>query len=447
METMILVPGPQGSRLTLNGEEIWPPTVPEMIGGYNRMSKLLNPNAQASTIFDKIACFGVDYGVYQPLQDDLDTIAQQPGATKKRLDFPYDWRIDLLDTADTLASVIAGCVKKGSDSVTLVCHSGGNLVARVLLEGKKYKCESWFSNITKYVGICGPHFGVPRILTYALGLQGSMGIRPSDMQSGAANRNFPSCYQFLPFHGYHKVLWDYRQTPPADVNFYTTATIPPLDPTNLGMATALQQTINFGKKPDTKYFLMAGTGQLTNESIDYWNPHYSHIDDGFDGDAMIPIQSSTYLPLPVFETPGDHIGIFKTHPFRCKLYEILTDGTLKPKLSRAAGTGASLSLNDVVFSPGEPIQLLIIPDSTTPNVMSVSLDITRGDVNGFRTYSSRSLDFEGRGMGLFSAQIKAPEKPGAYLINLKGSHSTTAETRAGFVVQKSADLKRSDRLR
>jgi hypothetical protein len=50
METMILVPGPQGSRLTLNDEGIWPPTVEEMIVGYHRVNKLLDPNVHVSTI-------------------------------------------------------------------------------------------------------------------------------------------------------------------------------------------------------------------------------------------------------------------------------------------------------------------------------------------------------------------------------------------------------------
>jgi hypothetical protein len=79
MEMMILVPGPQGSRLTLNGEEIWPPTVEEMIVGYGRMNKLLDPNVQFSTIVDQIACFGV----YHQLQDYLNNIANQSNGTKK----------------------------------------------------------------------------------------------------------------------------------------------------------------------------------------------------------------------------------------------------------------------------------------------------------------------------------------------------------------------------
>src|SRR5215471_17224398 len=160
METMILVPGPQGSRLTLNGEEIWPPTVEEMIFGYNRMDELLaDPkNVEATEIVDTIACFGV----YQQLREDLKTIAKKSKGTKNKVDFPYDWRTNILDIATTLASKIEDCLKHGSDSITLVCHSGGNLVARALLEGSDYKEEL---NITKYVGICGPHFGVPRILT------------------------------------------------------------------------------------------------------------------------------------------------------------------------------------------------------------------------------------------------------------------------------------------
>jgi hypothetical protein len=440
METMILVPGPQGSWLTLNGEEIWPPTVEEMIVGYHRMNKLLDQNAQFSTIVDKIEFFRA----YQQLQDDLQTIANQSNGTKSRLDFPYDWRKDLLKTAERLASVIKDCVDNGSNSITLVCHSGGNLVARALLEGPKYKNESWFGNITKYVGICGPHFGVPRILEYALGLKGSMGISPSDMYTGAKDPNFPSCYQFLPFDGYG-VLWDFRQTPPVEVNFYTTATNPPLFQQNLDAAIALQQTIGFNKKPPTvQYILIAGSEHWTDETVNYLGGQSYDPEGDFAGDGMIPIQSSTHSPLPVFVTPGDHIGIFKSYLFRSKLYEVLTDKQLSAKLSRADKKGASLSLNDVVLSPGEKIQLLIIPDLAT-DAISGSLEIARRDekLKKFRRYRSSSLKYEGPQIRFISAQIRAPEKPGAYLIRLKGEkHRTTDKTSAGFVVQKSADLKR-----
>lgn len=46
----------------------------------------------------------------------------------------------------------------------------GNLLARVILESGDYSSKSWFGNIKRYVGICGPHYGVPVIMEYTLGL-------------------------------------------------------------------------------------------------------------------------------------------------------------------------------------------------------------------------------------------------------------------------------------
>jgi len=104
-----------------------------------------------------------------------------------------------------------------------------------------------------------------------------------------------------------------------------------------------------------------------------------------------------------------------------------------------------------VFSPGETIQLLIIPDLPTDAISDVSLEIARRDdeePKRFRKIDSRPVVYNGPIIRFIGAQITAPEKPGAYLITLTGkTHSTTPETSAGFVVQKSADLKRSDRLR
>src|SRR5689334_5910432 len=107
MDSIILVPGGGGSTLKLRQEEIWPPTVTEMIFGYNRTAKLQDKSAKPQKILDvypAVPC----YEIYKPLQDDLATIAGHIGAT--RVDFAYDWRKDVLSSADRLASKIADCV-------------------------------------------------------------------------------------------------------------------------------------------------------------------------------------------------------------------------------------------------------------------------------------------------------------------------------------------------
>jgi hypothetical protein len=55
MDTIILVPGIEGSTLALNGNEIWPLTLPEIIFGYppSRIDQLLDPAAVATGIINE----------------------------------------------------------------------------------------------------------------------------------------------------------------------------------------------------------------------------------------------------------------------------------------------------------------------------------------------------------------------------------------------------------
>ena len=56
MDCIFLIPGIEGSRLSLGTEEVWPPTPDEMISGYNRIDKLLDPNTIATGIWGETAC-------------------------------------------------------------------------------------------------------------------------------------------------------------------------------------------------------------------------------------------------------------------------------------------------------------------------------------------------------------------------------------------------------
>ena len=98
MDTIILVPGGGGSRLELNGQEIWPPNVLEFAGHYGRIAELQDRAVEPTTVVDWYYLIPQPplipfYAVYQPLQNDLNAIAQQMG--RGRVDFPYDWRLDV----------------------------------------------------------------------------------------------------------------------------------------------------------------------------------------------------------------------------------------------------------------------------------------------------------------------------------------------------------------
>jgi Lecithin:cholesterol acyltransferase len=438
METIILVPGGGGTRLKLKSQEIWPPTLTEYAFGYNRTAELQDSRVKPTKVIDAIPSFFPCYEVYKPLQDDLDKIAKYSQA--RRVDFAYDWRKDVIGSANQLASKIASCVSGGSTSITLVCHSMGNLLARMILESGDYSSKSWFNKITRYVGICGPHFGVPRILDYALGLKDWLGISPSNMKIVSANPKYPGCYQCLPFVG-KQALWDVHSGTPVAKDFYTPAVASAFDLNlqNINAAKNLQSKLNFSNKPPgAQYFLIAGSDLTTDEGIEFNGTAFKKIRTDYLGDSTIPLWSSAISQFNPQVTPGDHVAILKSYPFKVILYEILTGGALPPDLTLADQPGLTLSLSDFSFAPDDQIEVIIIPDLSTQKI-SGTLNITRVvDREGkkFVRYREQPVEYLGPQIRVIRSTISAPADPGIYRMTFDGSHGTSQRTFAAFVVSK-----------
>ncbi len=239
------------------------PRLLELAVGYNRTTDLRSSNVKVGTILDAIPKPFPCYDVYRPLQDDLAKIAKSCGA--QFVNFPYDWRKDVISSTEKLAAKIKSSVKSSSDEITLVCHSMGNLLARVILESGDYSSKSWFGNIKRYVGICGPHYGVPVILEYTLGLDSWLGISAIDMKTLSKDSRYPSCYQCLPFKG-KDVLFDVQSGSPQAKDIYdaSVASDYDLDPTNLATAKAMQDKLGFAHKPPgVDYDLISGSNHTT----------------------------------------------------------------------------------------------------------------------------------------------------------------------------------------
>jgi len=436
METIILVPGGGGSKLELKKHEIWPPTLAEVTSNYQRITELQDPGVKATKIIDvfpPLPC----YEVYKPLQDDLDIIANSFTPAANRIDFAYDWRKDIAWSADQLASEIEACVNAGSTSVTLVAHSMGNLLVRLILEGGDYSSKGWFDKITRYVAICGPHFGVPYILECALGLKSWMSISPTDVRTLSENPDYPGGYQCLPFEG-SPVLLDIQQGP---LDFYnsTVAARFGLNQQNLDAAKDLQNKLNFMRQPPgVKYILVAGSNLQTDETIEYDGSSYVGTTKDDLGDSSIPLASAAPAQRNCLVTPGDHIGIFKSYPFRQILYDALTTGALIPQFSLLDELGVTLNVNNLIFSADEPIEFLIIPDLRTADI-SGTLQIMRvADMEGkkFVRYREHQLEYRGPAIRFIRSTIPAPADPGAYRMSFTGTHRTSARTAAGFIVSR-----------
>ena len=435
MDTIIFLPGGGGSSLALQGYEIWPPTLWEFATHYGRLPQLLDPRVVSTGIVDSIppdqllAC-----PVYRPILDDLGGIGKSQNANV--IPFPYDFRKSVFSSAKALKTQIEHCYNDGGRSITLVCHSTGNQVARAVLENVKWQGQPWFSSVNRYVGICGPHFGVPEVLEYGLGLSGWLSITAADMQTFSQDHRYPGCYQLFPFEGYD--VLDDVNTGQEDFYDSTIANKFSLDQNNLVAALKLQKRLNFKNKPNgVEYVLIAASGHPTDQKIFYDGQIFVDITDNDAGDGTVPLWSTAPAPFNTFITPGDHIGVLSSYPFRDYLWVLLTGMHAPFFLAKIAGI--TVSLDRVVYSPGKSMSVLLIPDAPTEELDgTLKIDkVEDQEALKFKRYRNQLFTYRGVGLGVrfISAEATAPTEPGVYRITMSGkTHATAPQTAAAFAV-------------
>jgi len=431
MDTIVFLPGGGGSCLALQGNEVWPPTLLEFATQYGRLPQLLDRRVIPTGVVDSIppgqlfAC-----PVYRTILDDLTQIGNTEGAAF--VPFAYDFRKSVLDSAKALKANIEDLYNNGSRSITLVCHSTGNQVARALLENLKWQGQAWFNSVDRYVGICGPHLGVPEVLEYGLGLSSWLSVSAGDMQTFSRDHRYPGCYQLFPSEG-QDVLEDINA---GTEDFYAAAvaTMFSLDQVNLGAALKLQKRLNFQNKPPTvTYVLVAASGQSTDQAIDYDGQTFVGISSNASGDGTVPLWSAAPAQFNPFITPGDHIGVMSSYAFRDFLYMLLT-GAHAPFF---VTDGLTLSVNRRVYSLGETMSLLIIPDRPTERIEgTLKVDkVVDQEGRKYERYANQTLAYSGPRLQYIFAEPAAPTEPGVYRMTFSGkSHKTADQTAAAFAV-------------
>jgi pSer/pThr/pTyr-binding forkhead associated (FHA) protein len=190
---VIFVPGTMGSELWLGSEKVWPNLNfllkhPEIFR-YSEDTRL-----KPKGILNEMVIVPnlISFDQYNLLGDYLvDELGYERG--NNFIEFAYDWRQDVRQSARELSRFIEGW--KVDAPITLIAHSLGTLVSRYYVErlGGKNK-------IGRLLLIGGPHQGVPKIAANLLsGLDllpfGLMGKRLTEIIE-----TFPSCYQILPLY-------------------------------------------------------------------------------------------------------------------------------------------------------------------------------------------------------------------------------------------------------
>ena len=176
MEAVILIHGITGSKLAQqqgnNVVEIWPPDTSDLFGySQAKFDILLDQPLKVTGIIDTAMDSCVQ--VYAPIEADLKDICNNH--LKAEYDvFCYDWRKDAFTTIAELAAQLELVGSKDSiTSITLICHSQGGQIARLMLESGAYSgaTSPWFGKIKRVMFICTPHMGAPKALAEFVGLE------------------------------------------------------------------------------------------------------------------------------------------------------------------------------------------------------------------------------------------------------------------------------------
>jgi pimeloyl-ACP methyl ester carboxylesterase len=451
MQAIILVHGIMGSELTLGKEVIWPPSVGEVIHDrYERIAKLRDTSAIATNILYQYK--GASFiQIYAPIIRELDAIVNYKGGS--RPDFWFDWRLNLMHSADLLAQTIANACSgpNPATEVSIVAHSMGGLVARLLLESGKYNTAPWFTNINRFVAVCVPHLGAPIAIARALGLEGSTTISGPDMKTIMNDLRFPTGFQLFPSPPYRNtVLYDdgnpdNAEHPHHAWDIYAPGTAAHFQLSQQNQAAAVKSwsmlDLNSKRPKGVRYISIVANGLSTENkfTIEAANIKIDYT----DGDGTVPTWSAGAPTVDkLYTLPGEHIGVMNTNAFRAVLHEIFDSG-MAVMPYRADKPGVSISLKQE-FKPEEMMEVLLIPDARTTrisghiSIKQATLSRDGESANLTPIGSDVPVTYEGPQATHLSLVLPAPRQPGAYVLTFEGTHGSTDETSGTFFVSRAA---------
>lgn len=443
MHVAILVPGIMGTSLILpaaaNGgrdDVVWPPSAAEVAFGYEKIDKLQSPHLVTGQIIDAVACFGF----YNTIREQLDTLGFTTGnAASRRVEFAYDWRLDNFETARRLAAVIGQQHEAGATRISLICHSMGGLIGRLLLESGTYSGEPWFPKITLLATLATPHLGAPLALGRIFGLDSSSGISKADFRTLAANRAYPSGYQLIPAPG-EAAIWvsnspDLEALDPYDP---ANATALGLDWELVGRAKALHDALTGVPPAGVRYFYFGGTGHKTvtrinvvrraGQPINHGQSVMTHTDDA--GDGTVPLYSALPARGQRQIVINQHATVFKGTPFR-KVFFRLLGGDAGAALETSADDQPFLagSLDSPVYSPGDRPELRITVQSkasadglSAVGAIEGNLILERIDEKSSGAGArSQPLKYAGAEISALKLSLQTVVEPGLYRLQFQGT--------------------------
>lgn len=451
MEVVILIPGIMGTSLVLPAknsgdteEEVWPPTPTEAALRYKRLDKLMDPTLKPGSPIDKVAC----YNFYSLLRTHLDDLKYpHDDSAKRRVEFGYDWRLDNFHTADLLAQRIEAEYAKGARSISLVAHSMGGMVARLLLEGGKYDERPWFKSVRLLVTLATPHLGAPLALARIFGLDGVAGLNAADVAKLANNPAYPSAYQLIPAPD-EAAIWSMDSPDLASVDPYDADSAKDLGlvPELLERARAVHEVLAREQRPEhVRYVYFAGSGHRTltrvnvvhtpGQAVQHSQSRLTFTDDS--GDGTVPVYSSLPSKGQRQIVINEHSTVFKGSAFRRAFFRLL-GGDAGTALENAdnldlEGNLLSGSLDRQTYSMGQEVELTLQvvnrsqADEAPPiDMIAGELVLERLDADSLKplTVTRLPLAYQGTPLRRLSTLLaNITSNPGLYRLTFEGKPS------------------------
>ena len=432
MEVVLFLPGILGSKLeTPAGEEVWPPTPLEALGGYKRIAKLLQSDLKVTGVVEKV-CIDVYGSILIALQRFGYTDA---GAHLRLIRYAYDWRRDLAALSDELGQTLAGLVAQYGPGVEikLVCHSMGGLVARGCLEKPGASAQPWAGAVKLAIFLATPHEGAPLAFARAVGVGGSsLGLNETQLRQLAEAAGYPAGYQLfppaglepiwqldhpIPFHG--KSLFD----PAVEANYG-------LNAGHLAATSAFHARLDPARRPQTcRYFAVVSAVHETITRLDEDFGVAAPVKVKSSGDGTVPIQSATALRVQTAYVEANHVGVAQK-PVSHKIVGILLGKLpVEPVVAGFADGPAamSLSLSERTVAEDQGYEIVVVSEPT--DGLAARIRVQR-DVGDGRLEEVRTLALDAQAPGLERVSLQGPKLArGRYVFDLlTGDGDAPADT-------------------
>lgn len=385
---VIVLPGIMGSTLRLDGDEIWPPSLWQVLAGYKQIADLMSDDVEVGHIIYNVSV----KSIYLSLLKDVEACGFQSNGEERRLiEFPYDWRRSNSRAAQQLAVRLDDESKAGlPDEITFVVHSMGGLIVRRVLEGGDYGDRSWFPKIRRLITFGTPHFGAPKIVARLQGDEKTLGVSGTDMVLLASDPRYPSSYELagppntaftldVPVRGELPQVLDRFAEPFENALSLTAA--------NVAAGNEFWSHLDLTHRPsDVDYVFVGGASHKTTSACATDGTGINETRTECSGDGTVPIASSIVGHVPHLYSRKEHSRVFEDRSAREALYKYLDApaGVTPQAADDSAPVGQpgriGLSVDKADYEVDEPIEIVVSYATPVDQPLEVfSLDLLAED--------------------------------------------------------------------